>query len=224
MMDYYEHLNEETNNFMNKSTSLDSAKSIRAAKEYWILKVPHFIYYSKAEKCLNQLAYLYKQTTDIPEDDNFKNIFEKVRNNSSDDSFYDLEGMTITGESGTGKTSIILEFIKLKKRKLDPNFENYPVKHIFLKDAITGLKGLYSAFLAPYYSPYANPNAINREKITIDTLEQALVHTLRTTGTKLLFIDEFQHALGKPPVYSQSIETNDGRISNSLCNCWDSQY
>ncbi|MHA1428206.1 MAG: TniB family NTP-binding protein [Candidatus Helarchaeota archaeon] len=201
----FSHLNDETNNFLNRTSEIGSNKKKKQMLRHWILRVPHFVFHSKAQQCINQIQYIFQQTIDIPHDEDFDNVFEGVLDTSFQDRLLDMEGMTITGEGGTGKTFTIQEFIRLKKRIVNSQYEHHPVEHVILKDSITGLKGLYSSLLAPFNSPYANPNAVRREKVTIDTMEQALIHTLRVTKTKLLFIDDFQHALGKnrQPIINQ---------------------
>lgn len=192
----FEHLNEETNTIINRINTIHSVGKRKRMQLYWLTKVPHFVYHHNAVKCIDQCKYIIDQTEDLPHDADFESVFNGIYENTSEE-LRDLEGMTITGESGTGKTSIILEFIRLQKRRSNPNFEHHPVTHIFLKDAITGLMGLYSALLAPYNSLYANPKVRKRERISVDILEQSLIYTLKTTGTRLIFIDEFQHALGR---------------------------
>lgn len=66
-----------------------------------------------------------------------------------------------------------------------------------LKDSITGLKGLYSSLLSGFGHPYADPDSLKYKKITIDQLEEVLIHTLKNTETMLFFTDEFQHARGR---------------------------
>jgi hypothetical protein len=105
--------------------------------------------------------------------------------------------MTIVGDSGAGKTSILEEFSRQHPRVHSSSEEGYPIAHCMLKDSITGLKGLYSAILSAYGHPYADSTLLKFERITIDQLEEVLIHTLKETKTHLLFIDEFQHARGR---------------------------
>ncbi len=144
----------------------------------WVRR-DHFVYYPRAQTCLDQLNWIFEQAAYA--DGGFPS---------------DLEGLTIIGDSGAGKTSIIEEFIHRYPREHHATHEVYPVAHCILKDSITGLKGLYSAILSAYGHPYAHPSSLRLERVTIDQLEEVLIHTLKQTKTRLLFIDEFQHACG----------------------------
>lgn len=167
----FAHLNELTILFMEKSVQ---------EKVEWII-ADHFIYYEKAKKCLEQLDWIYEQSVYVKNDD-----FPS-----------DLEGLTIIGDSGAGKTSIIKEFIRLHSTKHHKSYEAYPVAYAMLKDSITGLKGLYSSLLSAFNHPFADPDSFRYKKVTIDQLEEVLIHTLKNTKTMLFFIDEFQHARGR---------------------------
>lgn len=76
-------------------------------------------------------------------------------------------------------------------------YEGFPIQKCMLKDSITGLKGLYSALLEPYGHPYADPKVITPKNNTISQLEDALIYVLKTSGTKIYFVDEFQHSCGR---------------------------
>lgn len=167
----YKHLNASTIPFVNKPLK----EKIR-----WV-RTGHFVYYLKAQKCLEQLKWIFEQSLYF-EDDGFPT---------------DLEGLTITGNSGAGKTFIIQEFMRLHSSEHHPTYEGYPVGYCMLKDSITGLKGLYSALLSAYGHPYADSDSLKHKKITIDQLEETLIYILKKTKTRLLFIDEFQHAMGR---------------------------
>lgn len=146
----------------------------------WIRK-EHFVYYEQAEKCLNKLNWIFEQTL-------FSDENEFIS---------DMEGLSIIGGTGTGKTSIKNEFKRMHLPEHNPTHETYPVVSCLLKDSITGLKGLYTALLQPFNHPYAKSQTFKMEKVTIAQLEDVLIYTLRQTGTKLYLIDEFQHALGR---------------------------
>jgi hypothetical protein len=163
---------------LNRETSLLVGKSLQDRID-WARK-DHFVYYPKAQACLDQLNWIYEQAAlngrDFPSD---------------------LEGITIIGESGAGKTTIIQEFLRRYPSEHHVTHEGYPVAHCVLKDTVTGLKGLYSAILSAYGHPYADPMSSKIARVTIDQLEEVLIHTLKETKTRLLFLDEFQHASGR---------------------------
>ncbi|MFX1384218.1 MAG: TniB family NTP-binding protein [Promethearchaeota archaeon] len=167
----YTHLNELTIPYLEKS---------KQEKSEWII-TDHFVFYEKARKCLEQLDWIYEQSV-------------YIKNN---DFPSDLEGFTVIGDSGAGKTSIIKEFIKIHAPEHHHSYEAYPVAYAMLKDSITGLKGLYSSLLSAFNHPFADPDAFKYKKVTIDQLEEILIYTLKNTKTMLFFIDEFQHASGR---------------------------
>ncbi len=171
----YNHLNSQTSVFVEKPL----VERIKWARE------DHFVYYPKAQACLDQLNWVLDQVVingrDIPSD---------------------MEGLTIVGDTGAGKTAIISECLRRFPPEHSTFKEGHPVAYCVLKDSITGLKGLYSALLSAYGHPYANPISLRLERIAIDNLEEVLIHTLKETKTRLLFIDEFQHAKGR---YQQAI-------------------
>jgi len=167
----YKHLNTSTIPYVNKSLK----EKIR-----WV-RGEHFVYYSKAKKCLKQLKWIFEQSL-YYQDDNLP---------------YDLEGLTIIGDSGAGKTFLVREFMRTHSIEHHPTYEGHPVGYCMLKDSVTGLKGLYSALLSAYGHPYANSDSLRYKKVTIDQLEETLVYILKKTQTRLLFIDEFQHAMGR---------------------------
>jgi hypothetical protein len=167
----YKHLNKSTIPYVDKPLK----EKIR-----WV-RAEHFVYYKKAQKCLEQLKWIFEQSQ-YHEDDGLP---------------YDLEGLTIIGNSGAGKTYIVKEFMRLHSSEHHPTYEGYPVGYCMLKDSVTGLKGLYSALLSAYGHPYGDSGILKLKKITIDQLEETLLHVLKETQTRLLFIDEFQHAMGR---------------------------
>lgn len=163
---------------LNPQTSLIVTKSL-LERENWV-RENHFVYYPKAQACLDQLSWVFEQAAF-----------------SAPDFPSDLEGLTIIGDYGVGKTTIIEEFIRRYPREHHESHEGYPVAHCMLKDSVTGLKGLYSAILSAYGHPYSDLLVLRMDRVTIDQLEEALIHTLKETKTRLLFIDEFQHARGR---------------------------
>jgi hypothetical protein len=166
----FSHLNSQTSPLVEKPL---------LEREKWV-REDHFVYYPKAQACLDQLNWVFEQGT-----------FNKG------DFASDLEGMTIIGDHGAGKTAIYREFRRRHPPEHSASKEGYPVAYCMLKDSITGLKGLYSAVLSAYGHPYGDPALLKMERITIDQLEEVLIYTLKETKTQLLFIDEFQHARGK---------------------------
>ncbi len=170
-----EHLNDETKKILDKTL----AKRIDWACE------PHFVYLELPKKCINRLGWVYMRAGQIQKRDYAE----------------DLDGLTIIGLTGTGKTSTFRHFTKLKI----PEFENVdrtnneiiPIGYANLKSGATGMKGLYSSLLQAYNHPLSNGNVTKWKKITVDQLEEALIRSLRDTGTIMFFIDEFQHVLGR---------------------------
>ena len=138
----------------------------------------HFVYYPKAQACIEELSYLMWQ--------------QKNKSFPSD-----LNQFSIIGESGVGKSSIIGEFMQLHPIKHHENYETHPVAYCVLRNAITGLGGLYTALLSAFNHPFANSRINKYRQIKLSELEDALISTLQRAKTKLLFIDEFQHAIGK---------------------------
>jgi len=190
----YKHLNPSTIPYLNKPLK----EKIR-----WV-RGEHFVYYPKAKKCLKQLKWIFEQSL----------YYE------NDDLPYDLEGLTIIGDSGAGKTFIVKEFMRTHSSEHHPTYEGHPVGYCMLKDSITGLKGLYSAILSAYGHPYSDSSTLRHKKITIDQLEETLVYVLKKTQTRLLFIDEFQHAMGRnqQAILNQlKLRSNVWRINTSKC-------
>lgn len=152
------------------------------------LQMDHFVYYPKAKQCIDELTWIFEQTINRIEEGDF---------------IYDLEGLTLIGDPGVGKSSIINEIKRIhSEEKHNPSYETYQVAHCMLKASITGLKGLYSANLEALGHPYGNLGMVKRERISVDELENVLIYTLKNIGVKLMFIDEFQHAKGR---YQQDI-------------------
>lgn len=170
-----EHLNNETKWILDKHLAM---------RIDWACE-PHFVYLDSAKKCIDRLNWVWMRAGQIQG----RNLAE------------DLEGLTIIGLTGTGKTSIYRHFTKLKYLEFEfgdrTNREIVPIGYANLKSGATGMKGLYSSLLRPYNHPLANGNAIKWKKISVDQLEEALIKCLLNTGTRMFFIDEFQHVLGR---------------------------
>jgi len=164
----FSHLNKETNKVMEGSLE----DRIRWVQE------DHFIYYPKAQECIEELNYLFWQ--------------QKNKSFPSD-----LDQFSIIGASGVGKSSIIREFMHLHPIKQYKTHETYPVAYCILRNSITGLGGLYTALLSALNHPFANSGVMKYQHIKLSELEDALITSLQKAKTKLFFIDEFQHARGR---------------------------
>lgn len=143
------------------------------------LKEPHFIYYEKAAKIINELERVYRNAP-----------------NGNSTRPRDSMGLTIVGPSGCGKTMILAEFMRLNPNKSSPDRERYSVAYSVLRDTITGLTGLYSSLLEAVGHPYGDHGLVSKRHIRISTLEQTLLYCLKETHAKMFIIDEFQHARG----------------------------
>jgi len=130
----FKHLNKETNEIMEKSKEL---------KALWA-RENHFVYYDKAIKCLKRLEWIFEQAF-IAQEDAFPS---------------DLEGLSIIGDTGAGKTSIIDEFIKRHSSSYNSSYHDNYTKYCMLKDSDVGLKGLYTALLKPFNSAYIDAETI----------------------------------------------------------------
>ncbi len=95
----YKHLDKKTIPFLEKSIQ---------EKIKWI-RDDHFVYHPKAIACMNKLNWLYEQTF-------FYN----------DNLIHDIEGMSIIGYTGAGKSSIINEFCRIHSRE---NFSQSCIKN-----------------------------------------------------------------------------------------------
>lgn len=166
----FSHLNSETNTFMGKSMK---------EKMEWI-NTDHFVYYPKAQACLNELKRVY-------------DIAEAVLTNFP----ADQNGVSIIGHSGTGKTMILREFMQQNMVQPHPSYERYQVAYALLRDSITGLTGVYSSLLGGLGHPYGNAKIVGQFKIKISDLEDTLLYLLKKSEVRMFFIDEFQHALGR---------------------------
>ena len=175
----YKHLNAETNAIMGKSYEV---------KLDWINR-DHFVYYDKAYKVLDELERVYHQAlpyyTDIPTDQN---------------------SVGIAGHSGTGKTMILREFQRRHSNRPDPppnqlNNHNgsfrWLVAYSLMRDAITGMRGLYSSILGGIGHPYGDFDIVTQKKIQIAALEDTLIYLLKQGQIRVFILDEFQHARSK---------------------------
>lgn len=171
----FEHLNDETKKVLGKSLG----KRINWACEL------HFVYLEKQKKILNRLGWVNMRAGQIQ-----KREYAE-----------DLDGLTLLGLTGTGKTSTHRCFVKLtdvQYKNADRTLnEVIPIGYANLKSGATGMKGLYSALLRRYSHPLANGNVTKWKKITVNQLEETFIRCLKNTGTRMFFIDEFQHILGK---------------------------
>lgn len=183
---------------MNGKTNLVMEKS-KNTKLTWIKKKDHFVYYPKAKLCIEALEEIYRDS--LPEQEEDKQFFKDL--GVLNDFPYDMEGISLIGYSGAGKSAIIAEFIRRHSIKntssYDSVYEEYPVRYSLLQSADTGLKGLYSALLKPFLPRSHHAKLIhkmtrNRDSIKSFGLHDQLVYYLEITNVKLFFIDEFQHA------------------------------
>lgn len=163
----YSHLNLKTNEVMNASLG---------DKLTWVAN-NHFVYYPKATLIIEYLDRIYN---------------EMIRRKGDFPS--DVRGLTIVGDSGTGKTSIIQEFIRLHNETNDlMNPFNHKIGIAVLESGITGLRGLYSSILQAFGSEYGNMKLVKQWRVRVHDLETVLLDYLRRGRLKMLFIDEFQH-------------------------------
>lgn len=165
----FDHLNEETKQYMDKKTK---------AKLEW-LKEPHFIYYEKAAKIINELERVFQNAP-----------------NGNPSLPRDALGLTIAGPSGCGKTMILTEFMRLHPNVSTKTHERYSVAYSVLRDTITGLSGLYSSLLEAVGHPYGDHELVIKKNVKIAVLEQTLLYCLKETHARVFIIDEFQHARG----------------------------
>ena len=193
------------------------------AKQWWIDQ-GEFVGYEKAKKTLDELERIYQKYVP-PSEELFmelkKNGFKssEIESNSSD-----IEGLSIIGDTGSGKTFIIDQFEKMHIDK-DKNqyirnkkiYQQYPIARCILQDAKTGIKGLYPEMLRPFLSEIAITNLTTSNvyksfsDVKID-LHSKIVHYLINTKVKLFFIDEFQHVRRK----NNQKKKNNQEVINQL--------
>ncbi len=172
----YSHLNDETRKLMELDLPPENKRKVLLD---WIL-LKHFVYHERAKKCLDEIIWIINRAS---------------RNQGDFPS--DLPGMALIGDTGTGKSSIIEECIRIYASEHHLTKESIVIAYIIMKDSATGLKGLYSAMYYPFGHPYSNVDLLKYKKITVDQLEETLLLTLKNVDTKLLFVDEFQHVKGR---------------------------
>ncbi len=165
----YKHLNQETNAIMEKDSN---------SLQFW-MRIPHFVFFDKTNNILEKTNWITQQTA--------------IMQSLDDDELYDIESMSIVGETGAGKTTFCRFFKELYPKKNTGKKEIIPVVHIKLKSSIAGLTGFYSALLEPYGNPYANPEILRNQHVKIAHLHETLKVLIQKAETKLIFIDEFQH-------------------------------
>lgn len=157
---------------LNKQTKELMVKS-KKEKIEWSRK-DHFISYENAEKILNYLEWVITQPQ-------MPNI--------------DLDSLSIIGETGMGKTTIVNKF-KNDHNGMNRNLNDTPVAHCLLPDTDLGLKGLYISIL--HSDPFNYPISENRlRKLSVLELERSCIDLLKNTNVRVLFVDEIQHALSK---------------------------
>lgn len=182
----YKHLNAETNLVMEginpnqKDPDKRFWENKQKLKRYWVSR-NHFIFYPKAEKCLEELNL----------------ITELSLANKNIDYIEDKDSITLKGDTGLGKTAIINECLRIHQSEHYEDREIFHGAHALLKDEITGMRGMYSALLRPFNHPYAHIDLTNRRDISISVLENTLLHLLEKNEVTIFFIDEFQHIKGR---------------------------
>ena len=164
----YKHLNQDTNNIMDKSLS---------EKIHWA-RINHFIFHEKAQRSLDELERIYAA---INEDNNF---FDKI-------------GLSIIGNSGTGKTSIFEQFVKQHPVENRISYQEIPVAYCLLKDSVTGTDGLYSSILGAFNHPFGNPKINILQRLKNEDLKDLIIYLMKETHVRIFFLDEFQHLKGK---------------------------
>jgi len=141
----------------------------------WV-RQDHFVVYPKAKRILEDLDWIITQ---------------------EQTPLSDLESLTIVGESGIGKTSIVSYFKRLHMTRINTgDYEAHTIAHCILPDADLGLKGLYSSILKAEPFNYPVSQSKLQRKTTIQ-LEEECIRQLQNTQVKILFVDEVQHALGR---------------------------
>ncbi|MHA2297354.1 MAG: TniB family NTP-binding protein [Candidatus Hodarchaeales archaeon] len=138
----------------------------------------HFVMYEKARKTVRHLEWIASQP-------------QLGKPNT------DLDSISIIGETGTGKSSIVNYYKYLHGRNTShPDRESYTVAHCTLPDSDLGSKGLFVSILKA--EPFSYP--LSEKRITryrILALQDECIRLLRKTGVKIFFVDEIQHALGR---------------------------
>lgn len=119
MMLRYSHLNKETNSILEKAMAArDPILVLRA----WLNR-SHFVYHEKAGKSMEHLRLIFEDSYYFRNESRFP---------------ADRVTMTLLGESGSGKSAIIEEFLNHHSPLHHPEYEGYPAVHCMLKDAVTG--------------------------------------------------------------------------------------
>lgn len=178
----HKHLNLETNAIM--------AGSIED-KIAWINQ-EHFVYYGKAVMCLTKLERIYNKAIRYAQEraEIEKKASEKNQPQPTE-YLRDIRSITVIGPSGSGKSAIINQFIRIQEEK--GLLLSFPVKRCLLESGITGIRGLYSAMLEPYGHPYHNYQFVKNTRIAATEIQSVFNNVLRATTTQLFFVDEFQH-------------------------------
>lgn len=150
----------------------------KKAKLQWV-RQEHFVRYQNADKIMKNLEWV---------------ISQPLEPNT------DVDSLSIIGESGTGKTTIVKNFKMMHERKNDTksesNAEYHVVAHCVLPDVNLGLKGMYASIL--HADPFNYPVPIEKlSRFRVTKLEDACIQLLKRTKVRILFVDEIQHALGR---------------------------
>jgi hypothetical protein len=138
----------------------------------------HFVTYKRAKKTIRYLEWIASQpqigTPNI-----------------------DLDSISIIGETGTGKTSIVNYYKNLHgNHKSFEEYETYTVAHCTIPDADLGPKGVFISILRA--EPFSYPLSSSKIRSTTALyFSDECVKLLKKTGVRIFFVDEIQHALGR---------------------------
>lgn len=176
----FSHLNQETNHIMEKARESDERLATEVKKD-WANK-NHYLYHEKGRLTIDCVNDIFDQVSSVEKQDDHEEI-----NNS----------IAVLGGTGTGKTATAFEIIRQHPPSYTADKEIVPVARAVLRDAITGLTGLYYSLLEALGSPFAHPPSSNRTVIRIANLESQLLWAVKAAGVKVFIIDEFQHLLGR---------------------------
>jgi hypothetical protein len=171
-MDEYEHLEAGTIPMLSKTLN----QKIR-----WVNQ-PHFVFF-------DELTRLYKKLKEILERVTYTQQLEE-------NELYNIESMAILGDTGSGKSTFCDYFLKQHPRIRGEIRDILPVTHVELQNEVLGLTGFYSSLIAPYGSPYSNPeNFASTKYLKLERWFKIVKDHIIAAQTKIIFVDEFQHLI-----------------------------
>lgn len=206
----YSHLNKSTKQVLELYTQTKNKDIL-----YDWLKLDHFVYHAGATQTINAILETYYQN--IPPSEMSLAFFKKIGTISETESIEeektDFPSFAIIGDTGTGKSLVQKELIKVTKKRYQKEFEEYPIKRAILPDQKAGEKAMYMALLRPFlpdnvYNEFTNNMFIHQSNAriyTVDHLHRMLVAHLKTSKTKLMFLDEAHNLLDHHGKVNQSI-------------------